>query len=542
MTASTRSSARRKVTPSPASTIDTNPALKHSDERVQPNLGRSSLHSYPDISFVFGTLFLGAACVVGHLWFLFYMREEWKEMSLEARENSIVTTDHVKNWIPIFLVTIILEAVYSWWTKAGLYRTNDVVGSMTTSMMMILVKRTLYQMFGVSIYQYVYFNHRLSNFFVEHVELSWWLMLIGVEFCYYWVHRTGHTIQFFWASHSVHHSSEEYNLSTALRQSTIHGLTSHIYYVPMALMGLPPSLFYLHSDFNLLYQFWIHTRIIGKLGPLEWVLNTPSQHRVHHGRNDWCIDTNYGGTLCVFDRMFGTFQEEIEDRPIVYGMTHAINTHDPLEANLLGWRGIWANMQLKSSLKHKFLCLYNGPGLRADKDFKEEWDIPPCTRETIQKYDPRLPAWVNVYLLVHFALSLVMFERALAKAGPSSVFVGALGLFVFMALFAFGFLSDRKPWAVPFELLRLSLGLCFLAYLWFEYSTPTLSTLMSAVGYGGVVVAIMSAGVVITYRHEIHREIDDDEIGKDFEKEAAQHEREVYAASKWRSEKEKKRM
>src|SRR3989338_6177836 len=169
-------------------------------------------------------------------------------------------------------------------------------------------------------YNWVYSHYRLTGeMFEEPNILAWWFMFVAVDFCYYWVHRTGHTVRALWSCHSIHHSSEFYNLTTALRQSTFHGWVNWIYYIPLALF-FPPTLFLYHSQFNLLYQFWIHTETIPKLGFLEYFLNTPSQHRVHHGRGIWAIDKNYGGTLCIFDRLFGTFQEEPDDEPVVYGL------------------------------------------------------------------------------------------------------------------------------------------------------------------------------------------------------------------------------
>jgi len=137
--------------------------------------------------------------------------------------------------------------------------------------------------------------------------LTWVVMFVVVDFCYYWFHRLAHEWNWSWASHSVHHSSEEYNLSTALRQGTFQPLCSWLFFLPLALIGFSPRLFSIHVQFNTLYQFWIHTKLLPKLGWLEYIINTPSQHRVHHGRNPYCIDKNYAGTLCIWDRMFGTF-------------------------------------------------------------------------------------------------------------------------------------------------------------------------------------------------------------------------------------------
>ena len=168
----------------------------------------------------------------------------------------------------------------------------------------------------------------------------------------------------------------------------------------MSLLQCPAHLLLLRSltalCSNLLYQYWIHTRVVGKLGILEYVLNTPSQHRVHHGRNAYCIDKNYGGTLCIFDRLFGTFQEEIEDVPVVYGLTHSLNTFDPVEANVHTWRNILYAMWYVDTATDMFLVLYKGPGWKAGTHPHEEWPIPPCTNNSVRKYNTRLSAGMKV--------------------------------------------------------------------------------------------------------------------------------------------------
>lgn len=136
-----------------------------------------------------------------------------------------------------------------------------------------------------------------------------------------------------WATHQSHHSAEDYNLSTALRQGVMQSYASWMFYLPLALV-VPPPIFLMHTQMNLLYQFWIHTEIISNLGPLEYILNTPSHHRVHHGRNPYCIDKNYAGVFIIWDRIFGTFAPERENEPIAYGLIHPINTFDPLETQV----------------------------------------------------------------------------------------------------------------------------------------------------------------------------------------------------------------
>ena len=164
---------------------------------------------------------------------------------------------------------------------------------------------------------------------------AWWawaLAIVFYDFCYYWNHRLGHESAMFWASHVVHHQSQRYNLSTALRQSSSGVLLGWVFYVPMAIAGVPPEMFAVAAVVDLLYQYWIHTELIGKLGWFDRWFASPSNHRVHHAVNDRYIDRNYGGIFMLWDRLFGTFVEESET--CTYGTRAPLNSWDPLWANL----------------------------------------------------------------------------------------------------------------------------------------------------------------------------------------------------------------
>jgi sterol desaturase/sphingolipid hydroxylase (fatty acid hydroxylase superfamily) len=169
--------------------------------------------------------------------------------------------------------------------------------------------------------------YHLSPLRLGSGPLVWVALLLADDLCYYWFHRIHHESRFFWASHVVHHSSQHYNLTTALRQ-TWTPMTSLVFWAPLPLLGFHPTLILTAQALSLLYQFWIHTEAIHRLGPLEWVLNTPSHHRVHHGANPRYLDRNYGGILILWDRLFGTFQAE-DERPI-YGLTRNLQTYNPV--------------------------------------------------------------------------------------------------------------------------------------------------------------------------------------------------------------------
>jgi sterol desaturase/sphingolipid hydroxylase (fatty acid hydroxylase superfamily) len=192
---------------------------------------------------------------------------------------------------------------------------------------------------------------------------AWWtyaLLFLADDFAFYWYHRVGHRVRIGWASHVVHHSSEHYNLSTALRQPWVP-MTALPFWLPLALLGFAPWMILGMQAVSLIYQFGLHTERIAKLPrPIELVFNTPSHHRVHHGANEIYLDKNYGGILIVWDRLFGTFQAEGER--VRYGLTTNIGTFNPIHVATHEWKAIWADMQRAETLRDKLLVTVKPPG------------------------------------------------------------------------------------------------------------------------------------------------------------------------------------
>ena len=193
---------------------------------------------------------------------------------------------------------------------------------------------------------------------------AWLALFLAEDFCYYWFHRVHHEVRFFWAAHVNHHSSQRYNLSTALRQSWTTPLTGPIFWVPLALLGFHPFMILTQQAISLIYQFWIHSELIGRLGPLEAVLNTPSHHRVHHGANVEYLDRNYGGILIVWDRLFGTF--EPERAPVAYGLTKNIRSFRPFEIAFHEWRAMFRDVRHARSWRDRLAHLLRPPGWSPD--------------------------------------------------------------------------------------------------------------------------------------------------------------------------------
>ncbi|XP_074906193.1 alkylglycerol monooxygenase isoform X1 [Buteo buteo] len=268
-----------------------------------------------------------------------------------------------------------------------------------------------------------------------------------------WLERsTKCEVNILWAAHQVHHSSEDYNLFTALRQSVLQKYTSWIFNLPMALF-IPPSVFAVHLQFNLLYQFWIHTEVITNLGPLEWILNTPSHHRVHHGRNPYCIDKNYGGTLIIWDRIFGTF--EAEDAKVVYGLTHPVNSFDPIMLQLRPLAHIWNTFWATPGFCNKLSVIFKGPGWGPGKPrlgLPEE--IPVITGKEVP-FNPSVPAYLNCYAVVHFAVILDLYTELLGTVTMLSQGTVLLRIgFIILSLTSFGLLMENRPKAGILEIIR----------------------------------------------------------------------------------------
>ena len=255
-----------------------------------------------------------------------------------------------------------------------------------------------------------------------------------------------------WASHVVHHQSEEYNLTVALRQSALP--VSWVFYLPLALVGFPPPMFLAVSAFDTLYQFWIHTRLVPRLGPLEWLLNTPSHHRVHHGRNPRYIDKNHGGTLIVWDRIFGTFAAEDEEP--VYGITRPFASFNPVWANLHYWVEMWEVARRAARPLDRLRVLWQRPGWRPD-DLGGTVAPPEVDRASYVKFDVPLPRPLKLYVLAQLGLVLLATTPYLQRneaLGTAARVVGAL--LISLSLLSFGGLLEKRSWAAALEASRLA--------------------------------------------------------------------------------------
>lgn len=388
--------------------------------------------------------------------------------------------DYLNEAVPFFLGAIAVEYILCFLTNMPRTRLNDAFSSIAAGIFSQLSKIIVLSA-ELVLYVFIYNNFHL-------VELpwdspgTWYLCFIGVDFLYYWFHRAAHEVNILWAAHQAHHSSEDYNLTTALRQSVVQNYTSAIFYMPLAL-AVPPSIFLVHGQFNMLYQFWIHTEVVRSLGPLEYILNTPSHHRVHHGRNPYCIDKNYGGTLIIWDRMFGTFQAET-DEEIAYGLVHPLASWDPIWTQICHFSHIWKTFWETPGLKDKLSVLFKGPGWTPGMPrLGDPADLPEI-EYPIQKYDSSLTYWGNLYVLVHFAVALVAYQLLIARRMVLSQLnvLGVISYFIF-TISSIGALFDNKWYAPYMELFRCLLFLIVDLVL----SSQNLDTGVFPTGYIGVI-------------------------------------------------------
>jgi sterol desaturase/sphingolipid hydroxylase (fatty acid hydroxylase superfamily) len=207
-------------------------------------------------------------------------------------------------------------------------------------------------------------EHRLQTLALS-TPLAFLLLFVGQEFLYYWYHRSAHRVRWFWATHAVHHSPNELTLAAALRLGWTGKLTgTALFFTPLVWLGFPPNAVLASVALNLLYQFWLHAPWIPRLGPLEWVLNTPTHHKVHHASNTEYLDCNYGGVLIVFDRLFGTFIDERADVPIRYGLTTPLRTHNPLRIAFHEWLNLGRDLWAARSWRARLLTVFGPPGAR----------------------------------------------------------------------------------------------------------------------------------------------------------------------------------
>ncbi|EAR10346.1 sterol desaturase family protein [Reinekea blandensis] len=355
--------------------------------------------------------------------------------------------------IPVFMLMIAVEAISDRLSKRGYYRFNDALGSLATGMLNRTMNfLTLYVNWAAYSALFGYFGY----FELPVNAITWLAAFVIYDFFYYWSHRLAHTYSLFWNAHAVHHQSEEFNLTTALRQPFTGVVQGSLVYLPMTLMGFSPAMVAVVGSLNLIYQFWVHTRFVPKLGYLEAVFVTPSNHRVHHGMNDRYIDRNFGGVFILWDRLFGTFQDELETDPVVFGVRKPLNSFNPFYANVQIYAQMLRDIWVGKSVHLAWQVLTSRTGQRPEAIAQKA----PIERLDLASFQPFNPTRARGSLLVVWSqlifslIYTVWFLLSIDQTG----FVSALAHFLplGLALFSMGMLLEGRTLGWWLEGVRLA--------------------------------------------------------------------------------------
>ncbi|XP_050717473.1 alkylglycerol monooxygenase-like [Eriocheir sinensis] len=393
----------------------------------------------------------------------------------------------------LILVTVPLEGLHvhlrgngkQW--RLSVAMNNMLVGAFTIAWNLFFL-RGLELLVYIWCYNNIRIAHLPWNSFYTYV-----IAVIGVDFCTYWWHRLSHEVAFLWAAHSTHHSGEDYNLSCGARISALVRLTKWMYFVPLGMLGVPPSIFAMHVQLNFACALWSHSlmtpnisKIIPGLGQLiEFIMVTPSNHRVHHGVNKYALDKNYGMLFIVWDRMFGTFTEEREDEPIVYGTVSQMDTFHTLGIQLKPYQQLYQKMKAMKTGGDRLRTLFYGPGWSPGKPrLGAEEDIPDIVRR--EQLEQSLPFWLNLYLAFQTAVVVFLVKDMGVRVETFGLWLSFVNFGIILsACISLGALHDSNYHAVWLEPLRLIIFMVA-SHLYPMLSSHLITTWVSAVCLGSL--------------------------------------------------------
>lgn len=371
--------------------------------------------------------------------------------------------------LPSFMILILIEIIYGVWKKNITYNLMDTISSLssgTTNMIQDLLG------IGFIIISYPFILENIALIQLEESIGLYLVALICMDFASYWSHRLSHSINVFWNRHVIHHSSEEFNLACALRQSiskNIFGFGA-LFLIPAALLGVPQKIIIVLAPLHLFGQFWYHTRHIGKLGWLEYIFVTPSQHRVHHAINPEYVDKNLSAIFCIWDRLFGTFQEELDEIPCVYGTLKPVKTWNPFIINFVHIWNLTKDAWRTKKWTDKFKLWLMPTGWRP-KDVSKRFPIAVVQNVYEQKkYAPtysHIHRIIAVFQFICLNIFIYVFLAFFGELNVSSQL--SFGLLIFTTIFGFTSIMDGHKWAYYFEISRGFFGLMIVLYP-FEFS------------------------------------------------------------------------
>lgn len=362
--------------------------------------------------------------------------------------------------VPFFLLALLIELFVDWRRKTGYYRSNDAINSISTGMLDTttgyFTKFLQLLGWGFAIKHLAIFEMPLAWFDLSIRGVALWILAaLAWDFLYYWFHRFSHEISILWAAHAVHHQSEDYNLSTALRQTSTGFLFGWIFYLPVFIFGFPVEVIVTVNAVNLIYQFWVHTQHVRHLGPLEAVLMTPSHHRVHHAQNERYIDKNYGGMLITWDRLFGTYEPEREDDPVVFGVRKPLANWNPFWANLQVYNYLLFDARRTKRWQDKIAIWFRRTGWRP-ADMEAAYPKSRVDLDHFEKFDPQASPGTRRYAVAQFGVgiaAILWIGDVFANEGAAAVLIPCV--FLWSLVLSLGFLNEARAYARPFEYFRV---------------------------------------------------------------------------------------
>jgi alkylglycerol monooxygenase len=386
--------------------------------------------------------------------------------------------------MPIFLILIVIEKIYGHYKGEDTSPTMDSVSSVSSGMV-----NSVKDVLGLSItlISYQWFENKFAIIHLEANLLAYIVGFIVIDFYGYWSHRLSHQINFLWNKHAIHHSSEEFNLACALRQTVSSFVNLFTFLlIPAALLGVPPKVIAITLPIHLFLQFWYHTKHIKKMGFLEKILVTPSHHRVHHAINPIYMDRNHSQIFIIWDKIFGTFQEELDAVPPVFGITRPAQTWNPFRINFQHLWLLITDAWRAEKWKDKLTIWFKPTGWRPE-NFEEKYPVNKITdvyafEKYGTKHSNKLMYW-SIFQAIITLLFITYMYNSIAIIGLPNLFI--YGAFIFLTVYSYTELMDTRKTAVFWEGIRFLFGIAIIVYLgdWFEMSTQLPFASSIIIGY-----------------------------------------------------------
>ena len=376
--------------------------------------------------------------------------------------------------IPFFFLLILLEFTYGVLRRRNTYRINDTINSLSLGSLSRLQSLVVLGFSGL-IYEFIVARYQLGQLADDQLWV-WLSCFLLYDLAYYWKHRFGHEVALFWGSHVAHHQSEDYNLGTALRQTSID-FYGFLFYLPFFVLGFPAEILFTVVSLNLIYQFWVHTEHVPKLGILEWLFVTPSNHRVHHARNKIYVDRNYGGVFIIWDRLFGSFQEELEQEAVIFGLRKPLNSWNPVWANVhVYWRLIQDCIKVPG-FSNKIKIWLKPPGWLPDS-MQSSCKLRSQKTGLSTRFNPALSDFSKGYCVVQFVVTVGLSLTVLINLNGWNYTTTTIAVFLLTySYYVHGVWLESRPNALGHESVRLMLLL--LAMPFTDFPIVPRTTLMA---------------------------------------------------------------